>query len=120
METSASKEETRRSYDLLSHFYELLSSSSERRFVREAVDRYLIPTAGERILEVGFGAGHVLVELAERVGDGGKVSAWTFPRAWSGCPAGGYAAGGWNGGGNWLRETQRRCLSRRGFSTLCS
>lgn len=73
MKSSVSREETRRSYDLLSHVYGFLSSSSEKRFVREAVDRYLIPAAGERILEVGFGAGQVLVELAQRVGDDGKV-----------------------------------------------
>lgn len=120
METSASKEETRRSYDLLSHFYELLSSSSERRFVREAVDRYLIPTAGERILEVGFGAGHVLVELAERVGDGGKVYGLDISEGMVRVTRRRVRRRGLERRWNWLRETQRRCLSRRGFSTLCS
>jgi ubiquinone/menaquinone biosynthesis C-methylase UbiE len=68
-----SREQTRRSYNRMSRFYGLLSADSEKKFVEVAVDRYLKPRAGERILEPGFGTGQVLVALADRVGEDGKV-----------------------------------------------
>lgn len=66
-------EEARSSYNRLSGFYGLLSSGSEKRFVKEAVDRFLEPGAGELLLEPGFGSGRLLVALAERVGPAGRV-----------------------------------------------
>lgn len=68
-----SREDTRRAYDRMSRFYGLLSSGSEKRFVEIAVNRYLRPRRGERILEVGFGAGRALVAMAGMVGEEGRV-----------------------------------------------
>ncbi|MEZ5117838.1 MAG: methyltransferase domain-containing protein [Candidatus Nanopelagicales bacterium] len=63
----------RASYDRMSKVYGWLSDSSERRFVEDAIDGLLKPQPGEHILEPGFGAGQVLVALAELVGPSGRV-----------------------------------------------
>ncbi len=63
----------RRSYNAMSRVYGLLSDSSEKRFVRTAIEELLRPSAGEHILEPGFGAGQVLVALAELVGEDGHI-----------------------------------------------
>lgn len=63
----------RAGYNRLSRVYGMLSDSSEKRFVREAVEEMLRPTEGERILEPGFGSGQVLAALAEMVGPNGHV-----------------------------------------------
>lgn len=71
----ASQQRTARAgYNRLSRVYGMLSDSSEKRFVREAVEEMLRPAPGERILEPGFGSGQVLVALAELVGPTGHVA----------------------------------------------
>lgn len=70
---TASREATRRAYNRMSRVYAILSNGSEKRFVKNAVARYLDPRPGERILELGFGAGQVLAALAGMVGEKGKV-----------------------------------------------
>ena len=66
------KSETKAFYNKIAKVYDLLSEHSERP-VREAGIRMLAPAPGERLLEIGFGTGHVLVELARAVGPTGKV-----------------------------------------------
>ncbi len=68
-----SREETRCAYNRMSRFYGLISSGSEKRFVKAAIERYLEPRRGERILEPGFGAGQALAAIAGMVGDEGRV-----------------------------------------------
>jgi demethylmenaquinone methyltransferase/2-methoxy-6-polyprenyl-1,4-benzoquinol methylase len=63
----------RRSYDRLSHVYSMLSDSSEKRFVRDAIEGLLRPEEGEAILEPGFGTGQALLALATGVGETGRV-----------------------------------------------
>lgn len=63
----------RRSYNRMSRVYGMLSDSSEKQFVREAIEGMLQPKPGQVILEPGFGTGQVLVALAELVGEEGKV-----------------------------------------------
>ena len=41
--------------------------------MREEGIKMLAPSPGEHLLEIGFGTGHVLVELARAVGPKGKV-----------------------------------------------
>ena len=67
-----SKEETKAYYDKIAKVYDLLAERSEQP-MREKGLSSLTPQLGERILEIGFGTGHCLVELAEAVGPEGRV-----------------------------------------------
>jgi ubiquinone/menaquinone biosynthesis C-methylase UbiE len=70
---SERQEIVRSSYNKMSKVYGLLSNGSEKRFVKEAIQKVLKPREGERVLEPGFGTGQVLVALAGEVGESGKV-----------------------------------------------
>jgi ubiquinone/menaquinone biosynthesis C-methylase UbiE len=67
-----SKSEREAYYNKIAKVYDLLAEHSERA-MREAGLAKLAATQGEHILEIGFGTGHVLVELAKAVGPTGKV-----------------------------------------------
>jgi len=67
-----SREETRAFYDKIAGVYDLLAERSERP-VRRAGLALLQARSGERILEIGFGTGRSLVELARAVGPTGRV-----------------------------------------------
>jgi demethylmenaquinone methyltransferase/2-methoxy-6-polyprenyl-1,4-benzoquinol methylase len=67
-----SKDSARVSYDRLSKWYDLLAGSSERKFTQVGLQK-LDVKAGEKVLEIGFGTGHSLLDLARRVGTTGKV-----------------------------------------------
>ena len=66
------KSETKAFYNKIAHVYDLLAEHSERP-MREAGLKMLAAAPGERVLEIGFGTGHILVELAKAVGPTGKV-----------------------------------------------
>ena len=66
------KAETKAFYNKIAKVYDLLSEQSERAMREEGI-KMLAPALGERLLEIGFGTGHVLVELAKAVGPTGKV-----------------------------------------------
>ena len=66
------KEEARAAYDRLSRVYDVLAGKSETP-CREAGLRMLAAQPGEVVLEVGYGTGHALIELAGAVGPRGKV-----------------------------------------------
>lgn len=59
-------------YDRLSRVYDLISDSSEHA-AREAGLKLLDIQPGQQVLEIGFGTGHCLVDLAKRVGPAGHV-----------------------------------------------
>jgi ubiquinone/menaquinone biosynthesis C-methylase UbiE len=67
-----SKDEMRAFYDKISAVYDLLAEHSEGP-VRQAGLDMLAPAAGERVLEIGYGTGHCLVQLADAVGPEGRV-----------------------------------------------
>ncbi|MBS0207057.1 MAG: methyltransferase domain-containing protein [Planctomycetes bacterium] len=67
-----SKEQTKSFYNKIAKVYDLLSEESEKP-MREAGLAMLAPQPGERILEIGFGTGHCLAEIARAVGPGGSV-----------------------------------------------
>lgn len=67
-----SKDETRAFYDKISGVYDLLAERSEGP-IRQAGLDMLGPVAGKRVLEIGYGTGHCLAQLAEAVGPAGKV-----------------------------------------------
>ena len=66
------KSETKAFYDKIAKVYDLLSEHSERP-MREAGLRLLAAAPGEHVLEIGFGTGHILAELANAVGPTGRV-----------------------------------------------
>jgi demethylmenaquinone methyltransferase/2-methoxy-6-polyprenyl-1,4-benzoquinol methylase len=67
-----SKESTKAFYNKIAKVYDLLSEESEKP-MREAALKKLAPQPGERILEVGSGTGHCLVEIARAVGPNGMA-----------------------------------------------
>ena len=66
------KAETKAFYNKIAKVYDLLSEHSEKAMREEGI-KMLAPAPGERLLEIGFGTGHVLVELAKAVGPTGNV-----------------------------------------------
>ena len=70
---TSQQDAARDGYNRMSRVYGALSDSSEKRFVREAIDGLLAPAEGEVILEPGFGTGQALVSLAHLVGPEGRV-----------------------------------------------
>lgn len=67
-----SKDETKAFYNKIASVYDLLAEHSEQP-MREKGLKLLAVRRGERVLELGFGTGHCLVELARAVGRDGKV-----------------------------------------------
>jgi len=67
-----SKDETRAFYDKISAVYDLLAEHSEGPVRQAGIDTLAI-APGERVLEIGYGTGHCLAQLAKAVGPGGRV-----------------------------------------------
>ena len=67
-----SKDETRAFYDKISGVYDLLAEHSEGPVRQTGLDKLAL-APGERVLEIGYGTGHCLVQMAEAVGPEGKV-----------------------------------------------
>jgi ubiquinone/menaquinone biosynthesis C-methylase UbiE len=67
-----SRIQTRKYYNKISSFYDLLSERSEAPMRRVGLGM-LKAAAGEKVLEIGFGTGHTLVALAKAVGPDGIV-----------------------------------------------
>ncbi len=66
------KEETKAFYNKIAGVYDLLAERSEQP-MREIGMRMLAAGEGETILEVGFGTGRCLADLANAVGPSGRV-----------------------------------------------
>jgi ubiquinone/menaquinone biosynthesis C-methylase UbiE len=66
------KEETKAFYDKIAKVYDVLAEHSEAP-VRKAGLEMLNAQPSEQVLEIGFGTGHSLIELAQSVGPSGKV-----------------------------------------------
>lgn len=63
---------TRRFYDRISDAYDLIADAGERS-ARETGLKALAVQQGESVLEIGYGTGHSVTELAESVGPSGRV-----------------------------------------------
>jgi demethylmenaquinone methyltransferase/2-methoxy-6-polyprenyl-1,4-benzoquinol methylase len=66
------KEETKAFYNKIAKVYDTLAEHSEAP-VRKAGLEMLDTQEGNHVLEIGFGTGHSLIELARSVGSSGKV-----------------------------------------------
>ena len=66
------KSETKAFYDKIANVYDLLAEHSERP-TRATGLKLLAAAPGEHVLEIGFGTGHILAELANPVGPTGKI-----------------------------------------------
>ncbi|MBN9120549.1 MAG: fused MFS/spermidine synthase [Planctomycetes bacterium] len=66
-------ESNRHFYDRIAGAYDLIADANERT-AREAGVRALAPAPGEAVLELGFGTGNEVLDLAGLVGPGGKVA----------------------------------------------
>lgn len=66
------KAQARASYDRMSRSYDLFAGAFEERLRNLALAR-LGPASGESVLEIGFGTGHCLVQIAQAVGEEGRV-----------------------------------------------
>ncbi len=66
------KEEAKTSYDRISRFYDYFEGPFERDVRGRALEQLNVKE-GETVLEVGFGTGHCLEDMARRVGKTGKA-----------------------------------------------
>jgi ubiquinone/menaquinone biosynthesis C-methylase UbiE len=66
------KAEARAFYNKIARVYDFLSENSEEPIRNFGLEQLQV-REGERVLEIGFGTGTLLVELAKRVGSHGKV-----------------------------------------------
>jgi ubiquinone/menaquinone biosynthesis C-methylase UbiE len=64
--------ETKAFYNKISPWYTLLAGASERRCWDACLQKLHIQE-GEQVLEIGFGTGTCLLELAGSIGDSGKI-----------------------------------------------
>lgn len=67
-----SKREAQDYYDKLSKWYDLISGKNEHKINMEGLEKLLIKS-GEIVLEIGFGTGKIIKEIAELVGPEGMV-----------------------------------------------
>ncbi len=72
LRVSRSKEQAKKSYDKISRFYDLLVGMFEKKYRNMALERLSI-YEGETVLEVGFGTGHCLEQIAKSTGEAGKA-----------------------------------------------
>ncbi len=66
------KTQAKKSYDKISRFYDCFAGVFEKKYRTMALKRLNI-NKGETVLELGFGTGHCLKQIAESVGENGKV-----------------------------------------------
>lgn len=66
------KAQARKNYDRMSPFYDCVAGVFEQKY-RTAVLNRLGVSHGDTVLEIGFGTGHGLKELAQEVGEEGRV-----------------------------------------------
>ncbi len=64
---------TQNFYDRISKAYDLISDSGERDARNQGIDALNL-TAGESVLDIGYGTGSAVLELAKRVGGDGSVT----------------------------------------------
>lgn len=66
------KAQAKKNYDKISHFYDCFAGGFESNYRNMALDKLNIKS-GETVLEIGFGTGHCLIQIAHSVGKIGMV-----------------------------------------------
>ncbi|MCX6842640.1 MAG: methyltransferase domain-containing protein [candidate division WOR-3 bacterium] len=66
------REDARSSYNRLARWYDLLAGASEARLCAAGLEALAV-REGESALEIGFGTGHALLDLARAAGTEGRV-----------------------------------------------
>jgi ubiquinone/menaquinone biosynthesis C-methylase UbiE len=72
LRVTRTKAQAKESYDRMSPFYDYFAGVFEQNYRNMALKRLNI-TRGETVLELGFGTGHCLKQMAEAVGKEGRV-----------------------------------------------
>jgi demethylmenaquinone methyltransferase/2-methoxy-6-polyprenyl-1,4-benzoquinol methylase len=72
LRVTRTKEQAKKTYDKISIIYDIFEGSFEKKFRNKALEQLDIKI-GENVLEIGFGTGHSIVKIAEKVGKKGKV-----------------------------------------------
>lgn len=72
-DTAAHHESNRHFYDRIANAYDLIADSNEKA-ARQAGVRAVALRGGESVLELGFGTGNEVVDLARLVGPSGRVA----------------------------------------------
>ncbi|MFW5945916.1 MAG: class I SAM-dependent methyltransferase [Candidatus Natronoplasma sp.] len=67
-----SRAEAKKHYDRISGIYDYIEGAFEKKYRDMALD-HLELNPEERVLEIGFGTGHALKEMIDRIGSKGKV-----------------------------------------------
>ena len=72
LRVNRTKAQAKESYDKMSSYYDLFAGVFEQKYRNMGLKRLNI-IRGEIVLEIGFGTGHCLKQMAEAVGDEGRV-----------------------------------------------
>jgi len=72
LRVTRTKAQAKESYDRMSPFYDYFAGLFEQKYRNVALKRLNI-TRSETVLEIGFGTGHCLKQIAEAVGEEGRV-----------------------------------------------
>jgi ubiquinone/menaquinone biosynthesis C-methylase UbiE len=72
LRVTRTKAQAKESYDRISRFYDSFAGVFEKKYRNMALERLNIER-GETVLEIGFGTGHCLKQMAGSVGEDGKV-----------------------------------------------
>jgi len=72
MRVTRTKAQAKESYDRMSPFYDYFSGAYEQKYKKMALKRLNIHR-GETVLEIGFGTGQCLKQIAEGLGEDGRV-----------------------------------------------
>ena len=67
-----SKDEAEKAYSRMSRTYDLFAGTSEAKY-RDMALKLLNIEAGENVLEIGFGTGHSLKQMAKSAGERGRI-----------------------------------------------
>ena len=72
MRKTSSSKDIKKAYSRLSYVYTIFESFFEKKLRRKSLELLKV-NKGDVVLEIGFGTGYNLIELAKLVGDNGKV-----------------------------------------------